>query len=193
MYHFSRKSLLIGLFILTSISLPGRRRIRGQASNRQRSNPGRERFPRQPGTPIAGSSGRIGTIDAGGAEFLATHINALRATNPNTVVVSAGDMIGASPLLSALFHDEPTIEAFNLMRLDFNAVGNHEFDEGIDELLRMAKAAATRSMAVWMGMISPARISSSWLRMLFGIKTVKPSSPPIRCDHLPAPRWLSSA
>jgi 5'-nucleotidase len=70
-------------------------------------------------------------------EYLATHIAALRAANPNTVVVSAGDMIGASPLLSALFHDEPTIEAFNLIGLDYNAVGNHEFDEGWAELVRM--------------------------------------------------------
>ena len=89
--------------------------------------------------PPGGSAGRVGTIDAGGVEYLATHVNNLRALNPNTVVVSAGDMIGASPLLSALFHDEPTIEAFNLIGLDFNAVGNHEFDEGIDELLRMQK------------------------------------------------------
>jgi 5'-nucleotidase len=89
--------------------------------------------------PPAGSSGRIGAINAGGAEYLATHINNLRALNPNTVVVSAGDMIGASPLLSALFHDEPTIEAFNSIGLDFNAVGNHEFDEGFVELLRMQK------------------------------------------------------
>jgi len=87
--------------------------------------------------PPAGSSGRIGTINAGGAEFLATHIRSLRATNPNTVVVSAGDLIGASPLISALFHDEPTIEAMNLIGLNINAVGNHEFDEGVTELLRM--------------------------------------------------------
>lgn len=92
--------------------------------------------------PPAGSSGRVtlpggSTVDAGGVEFLATHINDLRATNRNTVVVSAGDMIGASPLISALFHDEPAIEAFNLIGLDFNAVGNHEFDEGWEELLRM--------------------------------------------------------
>lgn len=87
--------------------------------------------------PPSGSSGRVGTVDAGGVEFLATHISSLRALNPNTVVVSAGDMIGASPLLSALFHDEPTIEAFNLIGLDFNAVGNHEFDEGVYELIRM--------------------------------------------------------
>ena len=87
--------------------------------------------------PPSGSSGRIGTVNAGGAEYLATHIANLRATNPNTVVVSAGDMIGASPLLSALFHDEPTIETFNQIGLDFNAVGNHEFDEGVYELIRM--------------------------------------------------------
>ena len=74
---------------------------------------------------------------AGGVEYLATHINNLRALNPNTVVVSAGDMVGASPLISALFHDEPTIEAFNLIGLDFNAVGNHEFDEGWLELKRL--------------------------------------------------------
>jgi len=78
-------------------------------------------------------------IPAGGVEYLASHIDSLRATNRNTAVVSAGDLIGASPLISALFHDEPTIEAFNLIKLDFNAVGNHEFDEGVTELLRMQK------------------------------------------------------
>ncbi len=87
--------------------------------------------------PSTSSSGRVGSVPAGGAEYLATHIANLRALNPNTVVVSAGDLIGASPLLSALFHDEPTIEAFNQIGLDFNAVGNHEFDEGLVELLRM--------------------------------------------------------
>lgn len=89
--------------------------------------------------PPAGSSGRIDGITAGGVQYLATHINNLRATNPNTVVVSAGDLVGASPLLSALFHDEPTIEAFNKIGLDINAVGNHEFDEGGQELLRLQK------------------------------------------------------
>ena len=87
--------------------------------------------------PPAGSSGRVGAVNAGGIEYLATHVKALEATNPNTLVVSAGDLIGASPLLSALFHDEPTIEGMNALGLDFNAVGNHEFDEGAAELLRM--------------------------------------------------------
>ncbi len=81
--------------------------------------------------------GSIAGTPAGGVEYLATHIENLRAENPRTVVVSAGDMIGASPLISALFHDEPTIEAFNLIGLDYNAVGNHEFDEGWAELVRM--------------------------------------------------------
>src|SRR5918995_4303960 len=101
--------------------------------------------------PPTGSGGRIGALTgpapgvcvaptcflAGGVEYLATHVRQLRATNPNSVFVSAGDLIGATPLISALFHDEPTIEAFNLMDLDYNGVGNHEFDEGVDELLRM--------------------------------------------------------
>jgi len=91
--------------------------------------------------PPAGSAGRIGGTEAagnaGGVEYLATHVRGLRETNQNTLFVSAGDLIGATPLLSALFHDEPSIEAHNLMGLDFNGVGNHEFDEGVDELLRM--------------------------------------------------------
>ncbi|MBI5087327.1 MAG: metallophosphoesterase [Actinobacteria bacterium] len=90
--------------------------------------------------PSTSSGGRIGATPAGGAEYLATHVDALRATNPkNTIFVSAGDLIGATPLVSALFHDEPTIEAFNEMGLDYNGVGNHEFDEGVDELLRMQR------------------------------------------------------
>ncbi len=77
-------------------------------------------------------------VPHGGVEYLSTWVKSLEATNPdNTVVVSAGDLIGASPLLSALFHDEPSIEAMNALGLDYNAVGNHEFDEGAAELLRM--------------------------------------------------------
>jgi 5'-nucleotidase len=78
-------------------------------------------------------------VPAGGAEYLATHVRQKEAENPETLVVSAGDLIGASPLLSALFHDEPTIEAMNMMGLDLNAVGNHEFDEGWRELKRMRR------------------------------------------------------
>jgi 5'-nucleotidase len=79
-------------------------------------------------------------VPAGGAEYLATHLREKERTNRrNTLIVSAGDLIGASPLLSALFHDEPTIEAMNKIGLDLNAVGNHEFDEGAAELQRMQR------------------------------------------------------
>jgi len=77
------------------------------------------------------------SVRAGGVAFLAARVRSLRADNPNTVVVSAGDLSGASPLLSSLFHDEPSILAMNSIGLDFNAVGNHEFDRGPTELLRM--------------------------------------------------------
>ncbi|MGE0229040.1 MAG: bifunctional UDP-sugar hydrolase/5'-nucleotidase [Dehalococcoidia bacterium] len=91
--------------------------------------------------PPSGSSGRIatasGNVDAGGVEYLSTHIETLKQGHPNTIVVSAGDLIGASPFLSALFHDEPTINAWNALGLKYNAVGNHEFDEGSVELMRM--------------------------------------------------------
>jgi 5'-nucleotidase len=76
-------------------------------------------------------------VPAGGAEHMATLVKELRDGHNNTVFVAAGDLIGASPFLSAMFHDEPTIEALSMMGLDIASVGNHEFDEGKDELLRM--------------------------------------------------------
>jgi 5'-nucleotidase len=91
----------------------------------------------RPADPTLTSGNRVGNTPAGGSEALADYVRALRATNPNTLFVSAGDLIGATPLISGIFHDEPTIEAMNLMGLDYNGVGNHEFDEGIPELLRM--------------------------------------------------------
>jgi 5'-nucleotidase len=76
-------------------------------------------------------------VPAGGAEHMATLVKELRAKRKHSVFVAAGDLIGASPLLSAAFHDEPTIEALSAMGLEITAVGNHEFDEGKAELLRM--------------------------------------------------------
>ena len=74
---------------------------------------------------------------AGGIQYLASHLARLKSANPHTVIVSAGDNIGASPLVSGLFHDEPTIEALGAAGLQLSAVGNHELDEGWTELLRM--------------------------------------------------------
>ncbi|HEY6934503.1 MAG TPA: bifunctional metallophosphatase/5'-nucleotidase [Marmoricola sp.] len=100
--------------------------------------------------PPTGSSGRLvtghhwdgsapvsDTTDVGGVAYLASHLAAARQGHPNTLTVAAGDLIGASPLLSAAFHDEPSIEAMNKLGLDVSAVGNHEFDEGYQELQRM--------------------------------------------------------
>ncbi|MFJ4784194.1 bifunctional metallophosphatase/5'-nucleotidase [Streptomyces sp. NPDC088794] len=96
--------------------------------------------------PPAGSSGRVTelqadgttkTIDAGGVEYLATHLREARKGNAYSVTAAGGDMVGASPLISGLFHDEPTIEALNKLDLDVTSVGNHEFDEGAKELARL--------------------------------------------------------
>jgi 5'-nucleotidase len=80
---------------------------------------------------------------AGGVEYLATYLKKLRAEakaeGRETVTVGAGDLIGATPLVSAAFHDEPTIELMNQIGLQVSSVGNHEFDEGVDELIRMQK------------------------------------------------------
>ncbi|MBW1604306.1 bifunctional metallophosphatase/5'-nucleotidase [Streptomyces sp. JJ66] len=98
--------------------------------------------------PPAGSSGTVthehpdGTteaVPAGGVEYLATALRKARAGERRSVTVAAGDVVGASPLLSGLFHDEPTIEAMNALDMDVVGVGNHEFDEGQQELLRLQR------------------------------------------------------
>ncbi|MCI0690016.1 MAG: hypothetical protein L0Y54_22695, partial [Sporichthyaceae bacterium] len=91
--------------------------------------------------PPTGSSGVVNGTPAGGVEYLAYWVKQLRAqallTTPHVYTVAAGDNIGATPLVSAAFHDEPTIEELNAMGVDLSSVGNHEFDEGVTELYRM--------------------------------------------------------
>ncbi|MEU4504023.1 bifunctional metallophosphatase/5'-nucleotidase [Streptomyces sp. NPDC024089] len=96
--------------------------------------------------PPAGSAGTVnetqadGTtkaIPAGGVEYLASSLRTARKGHPYSITAAGGDMVGASPLLSGLFHDEPTIEALNKIDLDVTSVGNHEFDEGATELARL--------------------------------------------------------
>jgi 5'-nucleotidase len=95
--------------------------------------------------PPTGSSGVVatttGNVPAGGVEYLAHWIKELRAQAQQKTkyvyTVAAGDLVGASPLVSAAFHDEPTVEEMNSLGLDVTSVGNHEFDEGVDELLRL--------------------------------------------------------
>ncbi|MFE7797313.1 bifunctional metallophosphatase/5'-nucleotidase [Nocardia sp. NPDC057440] len=87
--------------------------------------------------PPSGSSGKIAGYEAGGAAYLATHLARLKKAYPASAVVAAGDNIGASPLMSGLFHDEPTIAFLNSAGLAASAVGNHEFDDGVIELARI--------------------------------------------------------
>ncbi|CAL9473234.1 Cell wall protein [Streptomyces sp. enrichment culture] len=83
------------------------------------------------------ADGTTKAVPAGGVEYLATSLREARKGKKYSVTAAAGDMIGGSPMLSGLFHDEPTIEALNKLDLDVTSVGNHEFDEGRAELRRM--------------------------------------------------------
>ncbi|MFI0350710.1 bifunctional metallophosphatase/5'-nucleotidase [Actinomadura sp. 9N407] len=90
--------------------------------------------------PPTGSSGtaidETGTpVPAGGAAYVATHLK--RLADRNTLRVAQGDMIGASPLISAAYHDEPSVEFLGNVGVTASAVGNHEFDEGYRELQRI--------------------------------------------------------
>ena len=97
--------------------------------------------PRDPAQRIA--------LRTGGMAHLASAARRLRAEQPASLLVSTGDLVGASPLTSALFRDEPTIEAMNALGLDLNVVGNHEFDHGVAELRRLiAGGCATEPRGV---------------------------------------------
>ena len=91
--------------------------------------------------PPVGSGGLVNGTPAGGVEYLATYVKRLRADaaagGEKVITAGAGDMVGASPLISAAFHDEPGVEALSQFGLDVTSVGNHEFDEGVTELRRL--------------------------------------------------------
>ena len=83
---------------------------------------------------------KVSGQDAGGVAYLGSYLAAAKAQDPKgTIIAHAGDTVGASPLISSWFHDEPTIEATNLMGLDVGTLGNHEFDEGGTEMLRLIR------------------------------------------------------
>ena len=86
---------------------------------------------------LTGEDGATHEVRAGGAAYLASAVARHRQGGDHSLVIAAGDLIGASPLVSSLFLDEPTVGAMNRLGLDFNAVGNHEFDRGWRELKRI--------------------------------------------------------
>lgn len=90
------------------------------------------------------SAGKITRTPSGGVARLATLLERLRTQHPHFAFVAAGDLVGASPLASGYFDDEPAIEAMNSLGLDMNGVGNHEFDRGRDELLRLQSGGCPR-------------------------------------------------
>ena len=90
------------------------------------------------------ANGEDQSATVGGAAALEATVKRLREGRANTITVSAGDLIGAAPLVSAYFLDEPTIAAMNAIGLNLNAVGNHEFDKGSAELLRMQKGGCEK-------------------------------------------------
>lgn len=95
--------------------------------------------PAQPGSTLR--------VNTGGAAYLAAALEAQRAGRRHTVTLSSGDLVGASPLVSAFFRDEPTVEVMNQLKLDFNTVGNHEFDKGVAELKRVAAGGCSTDTA----------------------------------------------
>jgi 5'-nucleotidase len=100
--------------------------------------------PPKAATEVTNAAGEKIRIPSGGVAYLASAIDSLKADAPNSVVVAAGDLIGASPLSSSLFLDEPAVMAMNMIGLEFEAVGNHEFDKGTEELLRMQSGGCTQ-------------------------------------------------
>ncbi len=78
----------------------------------------------------------VGTpaVSIGGAAVLKAYFDQHRAANPNTLLLTAGDAVGATPPLSSFFRDEPTIRAMRLMGFDADTLGNHNFDAGTARL-----------------------------------------------------------
>lgn len=99
-----------------------------------------------PGRPVElqAPDGTSVKVPAGGAAYLASAVKRLKAGSAHSVVVAAGDLTSASPLTSSLFLDEPTVTAMNMIGLEINAAGNHEFDRGTDELLRLQKGGCAK-------------------------------------------------
>ena len=102
--------------------------------------------PRQ-SVPAPDGKGGTVRVPAGGAAYLASAIDTVRAKYPYHLTVSAGDLISASQLASSIYLDEPTVGVANRFGLDFNAVGNHEFDRGRNELLRMQRGGCAQLTA----------------------------------------------
>jgi 5'-nucleotidase len=93
----------------------------------------------------AANPGKTVNVPAGGYAYLAAKLKERRAAVPSSILVGSGDLMGASPMGSALLKDEPVIEALNQLDLTVTAVGNHEFDSGTADLMRKIKGECASS------------------------------------------------
>ena len=96
---------------------------------------------------VPDGKGDVILVPAGGAAWLASAIDSVRAKYPHHLTVSAGDLIGGTPITSALFLDEPAIGVMNRIGLDYSAVGNHELDLGVEELQRKQQGGCAQHTA----------------------------------------------
>ncbi|WP_370221433.1 bifunctional UDP-sugar hydrolase/5'-nucleotidase [Cytobacillus sp.] len=112
---------------------------------------------------------------AGRADYLAAYLRQRASENENTIMLHAGDMIGASPPVSALLRDEPTIEFLNKMGFDIGTIGNHEFDRGSEELLRLLSGSSPSAAKDYSGSQFP------WIASnVISQKSGKPFLPPYK-------------
>jgi 5'-nucleotidase len=132
----------------------------------------------------------------GGAVALAATLESLRAGHANTLFVSSGDLIGASPLPSALAHDEPTLALFKYLGLQANTIGNHELDGGLDELKRQESLAGFPFLSANLvdgrsgkPVFAPYRIVEvDGVRVAFVGATVRNALKPLEPDSVPGLR-----
>ncbi|HEU5139199.1 MAG TPA: 5'-nucleotidase C-terminal domain-containing protein [Bacillales bacterium] len=96
----------------------------------------------------------------GGAAYLAAYLKEYESRNKNTLLVHAGDAVGASPPISALLQDEPTIEILNELGFDVGTVGNHEFDEGVQEMLRLINGVYNEKTGYFEGASFPYTVAN---------------------------------
>lgn len=101
------------------------------------------------------ATGEVKPQPAGGVAYLASALAKLKAQNPNAVVVAGGDLIGASPLISSLLRDEPTLAAMSELGITASALGNHDLDAGLPELLRQARGECGANGCLWPGYKGP--------------------------------------
>jgi 5'-nucleotidase len=110
--------------------------------------------PLMPRLPDA-TTGEVKAQPAGGVAHLATALADLKARNPNALIVAGGDLIGASPLISNLLRDEPTLAAMSQLGIAASALGNHELDAGLPELMRQTRGECAASGCLWPGYQGP--------------------------------------